>query len=88
MKTVKQVKKLVSDHMTNRKDGISVSLWGREDNDNIDRIVIKFPRSTTKYVMMTHLTDKVLRPNGFHVAQVMGFMDDDKLWILLVRDRR
>jgi hypothetical protein len=74
--------------MNNKKMGISVSLWGREEHDDIDRIVIKFPRIYTNAIMMTHLTDKVLRPNGFHVAQIMGFMDDKKFWILLIRDRR
>ena len=74
--------------MNDRKEGISVSLWGQEDNDDIDRIVIKFPRNFTRYIMLTHLTDKVLVKHGFHVAQVMGFMEDEKLWILLIRDRR
>jgi len=87
MKTVKQVKKLVADHMNDRKKGISVSLW-QDNDDNIDRIVIKFPRQFTQYIMLTHLTDKVLVKHGFHVAQVMGFMEDEKLWILLIRDRR
>jgi len=74
--------------MNDRKKGISVMLWQPKTNDDIDRIVIKFPRFTTEAVMMTHLTDTVLRDNGFHVAQVMGFMEDTKLWILLIRDRR
>lgn len=87
MKTVKEVKKLVSEHMTDRKKGVSVSLWG-DNSDDIDRIVIKFPRNTMQYVMLTHLTDKVLTKHEFHVAQIMGFMEDEKLWILLIRDRR
>lgn len=87
MKTVKEVKKLISQHMTDRKNGISVSLWQPNETD-MDRIVIKFPRNFTQYVMLTHLTDTVLTKHGFHVAQVMGFMEDAKLWILLIRDRR
>lgn len=86
-KTVKEVKKLVSQYMTDRKKGISVSLW-QDSSDDIDRIVIKFPRNFVHYVMLTHLTDKVLTKHGFHVAQIMGFMEDAKLWILLIRDRR
>lgn len=88
MKSVKEVKKLVHEHMSDRKKGISVSLWGQSDNDDIDRIVIKFPRNTLEPIFLTHLTDKVLTKHGFHVAQVMGFMEDKKLWILLIRDRR
>jgi len=87
MKSVKVVKKLVANHMNNRKKGISVSLW-QEPTDDIDRIVIKFPRMFTDFVGLTNLTEKVLSKNGFHVAQVMGFMEDKKLWILLIRDRR
>ena len=85
---VKGVKKLVASHMTDRKKGISVSVWQPETNDDIDRIVIKFPRHSTQALMLTHLTDKVLIKHGFHVAQVMGFMEDTKLWLLLIRDRR
>ncbi len=88
MKSVREVKKIIAEHMTSRKDGISVSLWGQDANDDIDRIVIKFPRNTTKFIMLTHLTDKVLKKHGFHVAQIIGFMEDKKLWILLIRDRR
>ncbi len=84
----KKVKKLVAQHMNNRKEGISVSVWQSDAGDDMDRIVIKFPRQFTRYVMLTHLTDKVLTKHGFHVAQVMGFMEDEKLWILLIRDRR
>ena len=84
----KKVKKLVSVHMTDRKKGISVLLWQPEANDDIDRIVIKFPRGYTEFVMLTHLTDKVLTKHGFHVAQIMGFMEENKLWVLLIRDRR
>ena len=87
MKTVKEVKKLVAEYMNNRKKGISVSLWG-DNFDDIDRIVIKFPRMFTDFIGLTHLKDKVLDKHGFHVAQVMGFMEDKKLWILLIRDRR
>lgn len=87
MKTVRQVKKLIAERMTDREKGISVSLWQPNETD-MDRIVIKFPRTLTQYVSLTHLTDTILKPNGFRVAQVMGFMDDEKLWILLVRDRR
>jgi len=87
MKTVKEVKKLVADYMNNRKMGISVSVWQPKETDQ-DRIVIKFPRNTTEYVGLSNLTSKILTKNGFHVAQIMGFMEPDKLWILLIRDRR
>ena len=83
---VKKVKKLISEVMTNRKDGISVSVWQPKEND-MDRIVIKFPRQFTKFVSLTHI-QPILKKHGFHVAQVMGFMEDSKLWILLIRDRR
>ncbi len=88
MKTVKEVKKLVSDHMTDRKKGISVSIWQDNAPDDIDRIVIKFPRMFVDFIGLTNLTEKVLDKHVFHVAQVMGFMEDKKLWILLIRDRR
>lgn len=88
LKSLKEVKKLVSEHMTDRKNGISVSMWQSDAKDDIDRIVIKFPRQFTRFICLTHLTDTVLVKHGFHVAQVMGFMEDEKLWILLVRDRR
>lgn len=85
---VKLVKKQVAEHMNDRKKGISVSVWQPEADDDIDRIVIKIPRHITSALFLTHLTDKVLIKYGFHVAQIMGFMEDEKLWILLIRDRR
>jgi len=84
---VRAVKKLVHEYMNNKKQGISVSLWQQEDPDDIDRIVIKFPRTFSDHIGMTPLTKKILRPNGFHVAQIMGFMQAEKLWILLIRNR-
>jgi len=88
MKSTKQVKKLIADRYNNRKKGISVSLWQPEAGDDIDRIVIKFPRNFTDFIGLTHLKDTILDKHGFHVAQIMGFMEDEKLWILLIRDRR
>ena len=88
MKGVKEVKKLVDFHMTNRKRGVSVAIWQPEAHDDIDRIVIKFPRDFDDFIGLTHLRDKVLDRYGFHIAQVMGFMENDKLWILLIRDKR
>lgn len=85
--TGKQVKKIVSEQMTDRKKGISVSLWQPKETD-MDRIVIKFPRNFVDFIGLTYITDKVLRRNKFHVAQVMGFMEKNKLWLLLVRDNR
>ena len=82
----KQVKQLIATKINDRKRGISTSMW-QSENDNIDRIVIKFPRNFTDFIGLTHI-QPILKTNGFHVAQVMGFMDKDKLWILLVRDRR
>lgn len=87
MKSVKEVKKLVAAYMNDRKKGISVSLW-QSNEDDIDRIVIKFPRHFSDFIGLTNLTEKVLTKNNFHVAQVMGFMEEGKLWILLIRDRR
>ena len=87
-KTTKEVKKLLAEHLNDRKKGISVSLWQSDANDDIDRIVIKFPRAFTDFIGLTWLKEKFLDKYGFHVAQVMGFMEDKKLWILLVRDRR
>jgi len=83
----KQVKKIVSERLTDRKKGISVSLWQPEANDDIDRIVIKFPRTYTDFLGLTVLDD-FLKKNKFHVAQIMGFMEEAKLWVLLIRDRR
>lgn len=88
MKTVKAVKKLIADTMNNRKEGISVSIWQEDNDDEIDRIVIKFPRNFDNFIGITWLKEKILDVNGFHVAQIMGFMEDKKLWILLIRDRR
>lgn len=88
MKSVKQVKQLIAEIMNNRETGITTSVWQPDAGDKIDRIVIKFPRDINNSVYLTHLTEKVLVKNGFHVAQIMGFMEDDKLWILLIRDRR
>ena len=87
MKTVREVKKLVAERMNDRKKGISVSLWQPNETD-MDRIVIKFPRNFSDFVGLTPITEEILSKNGFHVAQVMGFMDYKKLWILLIRDRR
>lgn len=84
----KEVKKLIAEHYTDKKKGISVSVWQPEANDDIDRIVIKFPRTFTNFIGLTWLKEKILDKNNFHVAQVLGFMDDSKLWILLIRDRR
>lgn len=86
--TAKQVKKEISEIMTDRKMGISVSLWEPHFKDGIDRIVIKFPRSTNHYIGLSYLHKKVLEKYGFHVAQILGFMEDKKLWILITRDRR
>lgn len=87
-KSTKEVKKLLAEHLNDRKKGISVSLWQQEVDDEMDRIVIKFPRTFTNFIGFTWLKEKILDKYGFHVAQVMGFMEDKKLWILLVRDRR
>jgi len=87
MISVKKVKKLVSDKMTDRKRGISVSLWQEDSNEDMDRIVIKFPRSYNDYLGLT-VIDDILKKHKFHVAQIMGFMEQKKLWILLIRDRR
>ncbi|MGH2613256.1 MAG: hypothetical protein ACRDFB_09470 [Rhabdochlamydiaceae bacterium] len=87
MLSCKEVKRQIAAQMTDRKKGISVSIWQPEDSD-MDRIVIKFPRNFTDYVGLTWLNERILEKNGFHVAQVMGFMEDKKLWLLLVRDRR
>lgn len=84
----KEVKKLIAKHYNNRKQGISVSLWQPKNDDDIDRIVIKFPRTFTDFIGLTWLKEKILDKHGFHVAQIMGFMEDEKLWILLIRDRR
>ena len=88
MKSTKEVKQLIASNMNERKLGISTSVWQPEEKDDMDRIVIKFPRTFTNFIGLTWLTEKILTPNGFHVAQVMGFMEDKKLWILLIRDRR
>lgn len=88
MKSVQMVKALISERMTSRKNGVSVSLWQPKAGDDIDRIIIKFPRNFNDYISLTHLTDTILTKNGFHVAQIMGFMETNKLWVLLVRDRR
>lgn len=87
LKSTKEVKQLVAEIVNDRKKGISTSVWQSNSYDDIDRIVIKFPRAFTDFIGLSYLKEKVLDPNGFHVAQVMGFMDE-KLWILLIRDRR
>jgi hypothetical protein len=87
MKTVREVKKIIAEHYNDRKKGISVSLWQPEETD-MDRIVIKFPRTFDDFIGFTWMKEKILDKNGFHVAQIMGFMDDKKFWILLIRDRR
>ena len=86
--SAKKVKKLISEHFTDRKKGISVSLWQQNCDDDMDRIVIKFPRNFNDYIGFTWVKEKILDKYGFHIAQVMGFMENKKLWILLVRDRR
>ena len=84
--SIKQIKKLISDKMTNRRKGISVML-GECDSD-MDRIHIKFP---------IHFSDISLNPireilerHHVRVAQVIQFWfaDEDKNTILLIRDRR
>lgn len=85
--SVKDVKRLIAQKINDRKKGISVSMWQPEANDDMDRIVIKFPRRFTDFVGLTTIKE-ILARNKFHIAQVMGFMEDTKLWILLVRDRR
>ena len=86
--SVRDVKKILSEHYTDRKKGISVSLWGPDEKDCIDRIVIKFPRNLIDFIGFSWAKENILDKHGFHVAQIMGFMDDDKLWVLIVRDRR
>lgn len=88
MKSTKYVKQLVAKHCNNRKNGVSVSLWHPESNDDIDRIVIKFPRTLSDFISLTPLKEKILDKHGFHIAQIMGFMENEKLWVLLIRDRR
>lgn len=82
----KEVKKQIAEKINNRKKGYSVSIWQPEETD-MDRIVIKFPRNFTDWIGLSSI-EAILRKNGFHVAQVMGFMENKKLWILLIRDRR
>ena len=88
MSNTKQVKKIIAEHYNNRTKGISVSVWQPEANDDIDRIVIKFPRTFDDFIGFSWTKEKILDKYGFHIAQIMGFMENDKLWILLIRDRR
>lgn len=87
LKHVKEVKKLISDLITKREKGISVSIWQPKETD-MDRIVIKFPRNFTNFIGFSIMKEKILDRYGFHIAQIMGFMEDKKLWVLIVRDRR
>lgn len=81
---LKKVKKLISDAMTDRKNGISV-VRGVNDDD-IDRIEIKFPK--TKLHLSLNPIKEILKKHGFHIAQIIDFYYENKMVVLLIRDRR
>jgi len=81
MMKAKRVKKLISDKMTNRKEGISVVLG--ECDENYERIEIKY-RKTNFYLSLNPITE-ILQRNNFYVAQVIDFYYDLKRVILLIR---
>lgn len=77
----KQVKKLISDAMTNRKKGVSVVLG--ECDDHYERIEIKY-RKTNDYLSLNPI-QTILHKNNFYVAQIIDFYDEFKRVILLIR---
>jgi len=80
----KEVKKLISDKMTDRKRGITV-VHGDND-DEIDRIEIKYPKGD--YHLTLNPIKEIIEKHGFHVAQLINFYYDNKMVCLLIRDRR
>ena len=79
----KQVKKLISDKMTNRKEGVSVVLG--ECDPNYERIEIKYPKSEYNYLSLNPITT-LLKKHNFYVAQVIDFYYDTKRVVLLIRE--
>ncbi len=84
MKSIKFVKKLISDKMTNRKQGISVMLG--ECDDCMERIHIKFPIKFS-YLSLNPIQE-ILKKYNIRVAQIIQFWfaNEGKNNILLIRD--
>ena len=84
MKSIRFIKKLISDQMTNKKKGISVLLG--ECDEDMERIHIKFP---TKFSYISlHPIQHILEKYNVRVAQVIQFWfaNEGKNNILLIRD--
>jgi len=78
----KRVKKMISDKITNRKNGVSVRLG--ESDEYHDRIEINISK-TSPYLSLNPIQD-ILKRNNFHVAQILDFYYNDKLTVLLIRN--
>ena len=84
MANAKAVKKLISDIMTNRKEGVSVVLG---ECDDMDRIEIKYPKIKNNYISLNPIVD-ILRKHNFYVAQIIDFYYDTKRVVLLIRNKK
>lgn len=84
MKSIKYVKKLISDKMTNRKEGISVMLG--ECDEDMERIHIKFPINFS-YLSLNPIQE-ILKKYNIRIAQIIQFWfaNEGKNNILLIRD--
>jgi len=84
--SIKQIKELISDKMTNRKKRISVMLG--ECDDDMDRIHIKFPISFS-HISLNPIQE-ILERHHIRVAQIIQFWfaDEGKNNILLIRDKK
>ena len=77
----KQVKKLISDKMTNKKEGISVELG--ECDEDVERIHIKYPHMYS--ISLNPILD-ILRKHKFEIHQIVTWWFPDKTSILLIRN--
>ncbi len=79
----KQVKKLISKQMTNRKLGISLMLG--ECDDDMERIHIKFPTGSS--ISLNPIIN-ILRKHRFEIHQIISWWFVGKQSILLIREQK
>lgn len=81
MKSAKEVKRLISERLTDRNEGISVKL-GQCDS-SMDRIEINFKSSVS-----FNMIQKILEKEKFFIAQILDFYYNNKKTALLIRDKK
>lgn len=79
----KTVKKLIAEHMNDRKRRISVELG--ECDFQFDRILIHYPRKLDDGTLSLNPIRYILKETNFFVAQIVDWWKDGKNTILICR---